>query len=143
MYFNLAYKLLIKINNENIITNIIKDINYPLSNRIDLVKKLIVDKPTTQNPNITNELLDQLNLDLKTELSQLSLKDLLNDKFGMALIVRMQDYKISIENLTKELQEKVFNSQKDFFEVLNFFKYWQQSSSGNRYLIRKTLMKDF
>lgn len=142
-YFNLAYKLLIKINNENIITNIIKDTNYPLSNRIDLVKKLVNDKYIIQNSHITNELLDQLDLDLKTELSQLSLKDLLNDKFGMALIARMKDYKISIENLTKEFQEKVFNSREDFFEVLNFFKYWQQSSSGNQYLIRKPLMEDF
>lgn len=142
-YFNLAYKLLTKITDKNIISNIIKDTNYQLLHRIDFVRAFIKDKNTIENKIFTTSFNNQLIENLQKELSQLSLKDLLNNIYGKNLIFRMKDYSISIENLTNELQEKVFNSQKDFFEILEFFKYWQQSSSGNKYLINKKLMQEF
>ena len=55
----------------------------------------------------------------------------------------MKEYKLPLEKISNDLNEKIYKSKEDFFEVLDFFKYWQQSSSGNKYLMNKQLMKEF
>lgn len=143
-YFNLVFELLLKIqNDENIMTNILTDKSLLLADRVDIVRRFVRDKHTIHNNIITDNLISKIELTLKIELSQLSFNDLLKNKFAKILLYRMKEYGLSLENISYEFNKKVFNSKKDFFEVLEVFKYWQQSSSGNKYLINKELMEDF
>lgn len=138
-YFSLAFDLILKIDDEKLIEKIINNKNVNLSDKIDIVNRY----KKTHEINISDELLQKLELKLKKKLSKLTFSNLKSVKFGLTLIYRMLDFKIPIDSISEELNNKIFNSKEEFFEVLEFFKYWQQSSSGNRYLMDKDLMTNF
>lgn len=143
-YFSLAFELILKIkDNEKLVKKLMKSNELSFSNRIGIFQRYKDNKSNFTEINISEELLDKFELRIKKRLSKLTLNKLRIDKFGKSLIYRMKDFEISIDRLSKEFNSKIFNSKDDFFEVLEFFKYWQQSSSGNKYLMDKELMNIF
>lgn len=141
-YFDLSYELIKKSEcSEELIKKILKNKKILLYFRIDLFKRIKKDTYFLNKIPLESNLLDSLESKLVDELSKLTLKDILKERFGKILILRLEEFKLDIEELKKEFELKLFKSKEDFFEILKFFKYWQKASDGSKYLMDKQLMK--
>jgi hypothetical protein len=141
IYRNFAFNIMSKCRNKVFIDKIFDNKNIYIYDKAYIL--FHVKKQHLEDKFIKDEYFNILNQKVKSELEKLSLKDIIAAKDdGTELLLTLKEYKL-LDTISMELNNKIFKSKKDFFETLDIFKYWQQSSSGNRYELDKNFMKEF
>jgi predicted KAP-like P-loop ATPase len=139
IYIGFGLDLLGKLRDKKRIDNIFKDKQVSL-----LTKSYILYCYKKRNKQfLTGEHFNMLDSKIKLEFEKLTLKEILDNKDlnGTKVLHHMKDYGL-FDNMAIKLREKIFSSDEWFFKILNLFKYWHKSSSKNRYLINKELLKE-
>jgi len=92
--------------------------------------------------NIKDETKEQIFQHLKSRLEKLTLDNFLNDeKIEIYIFSRYDKFDLTLDKIANELNNYIFQTSDNFFNVINKFKYWQMSSDGNRWLIAKDSLK--
>ena len=131
----ISYKILRKIENIEEFIKIFffeKD-EIPLIIKMDIFQD-IKDENSINKLRISDEVKEKI----KNKLENFSLNDLFNETYNeIYLFSRFQNFGISLDKISKEINEYIFKSNDNFFKVLEKFKYWQSSSNGSEWLINK------
>lgn len=139
IFCHCAFKLLKKANNTgDIILKLFENEQIPLIYKVDLLEDIEKSLKDYNEPIVIEEnKLTTYKERIIKSLSSLSFTDLIKVYRGKGLIYKMEVLNLPLEDLYKEINEFTFNSNENFFITLEFFKYWQQSSSINLWLIDK------
>lgn len=131
----ISYKILRKIENIEEFIKIFffeKD-EIPLIIKMDIFQD-IKDENSINKLRISDEVKEKI----KNKLENFSLNDLFNETYNeIYLFSRFQNFGISLDKISKEINKYIFKSNDNFFKVLEKFKYWQSSSNGSEWLINK------
>lgn len=139
---SIAFKILKKIEK---IEEFIK-IFFFENNEIPLIIKMdifqdIKEENTFNKLKISDDIKEEIFNYLKNKLENLTLANLLSDKYSEIYIFsRYKYFEASLEKIKKEIIEYMFQTHDNFFKVLEKFKYWQLSSNGSRWLINREVL---
>ena len=143
-YIWLSYRILRKI--DNIDGFLLKFFTFigeqvvPLIIKIDMYETLMkeVSEQSHEKLKIKDETKEQIFKHLKSRLKKLTLDNFLNDdKIETYIFSRYDKFDLTLDKIANELNNYIFQTSDNFFNVINKFKYWQMSSNGNRWLIAK------
>ena len=115
-------------------------------NQIPLIIKMgifrdIKEENTFNKLKISDDIKEEIFNYLKNKLENLTLANLLSDKYSEIYIFsRYKYFEASLEKIKKEINEYMFQTHDNFFKVLEKFKYWQLSSNGSRWLINREVL---
>jgi predicted KAP-like P-loop ATPase len=147
-YIWLSYRILRKIDNIDSLLlkffTVIGEQLVPLIIKIDMYETIMkkISEQSHEKLNIQDETKEQIFKHLKNRLEQLTLKDFLNDeKIEIYIFSRYEKFDITLDKISEELNNYIFQTKDNFFTIINKFKYWQMSSDGNRWLISKDSLK--
>jgi hypothetical protein len=143
-YIWLAYKIVHKIGNQNeFLSKFFIDNNeVPLLIKIEMFKTIQERVEKYKEFHLEETLIEKIYDRLKDNLSQITLEEFLKDDLiETHILSRYESFHLSLEKMSNELNEYIFKTQNNFFNILQKFKYWQLSSSGSRWLIDKTSLK--
>lgn len=116
----------------------------PLIIKIDMYEIITkkISEQSHEKLNIKDETKEQIFKHLKSKLEKLTLNDFLNDdKIETYIFSRYDKFDLTLDKIANELNNYIFQTSDNFFNVINKFKYWQMSSDGNRWLIAKDSLK--
>ncbi|WP_066402570.1 KAP family P-loop NTPase fold protein [Aliarcobacter cryaerophilus] len=148
-YHSLAFKVFVKSTNKDDLLKSIyceTDNDIPYKTRIDFLFKIKeYNSKNIPQLDISRQICVKVYKRLKSVLESITIKKLLEDKdeevfkeFTISTLIYARSLiKIDLERISNELNQKIFKSEKDFFEVLNLFKYKQITSSWCGDMIRK------
>ncbi|MDR1555030.1 MAG: KAP family NTPase [Campylobacteraceae bacterium] len=138
-YYTLGLDLFGKLKDKKKVDDVFKNKQISL-----LIKSYILrDYKKEKKLFLSNEHFDMLDLKVKSAFEKLTFEEIVNNKDskGIEVLSSMKYYGL-LDGISARFREKIFSSKEWFFKILNFFKYWQRSSSENRYLIDKELIKE-
>ncbi|MDR1007266.1 MAG: KAP family NTPase [Campylobacteraceae bacterium] len=139
IYIQFGLNLLDKLKDKKRIDNVFENKQILL-----LTKSYILyDYKEQKKQFLTDEHFNILYSKVKSEFEKLTLEEIFNNKDlkGIKVLHHMKQYGL-FDNISVKFREIIFSSNEWFFKILNLFKYWQQSSSGNKYLINKEFIKE-
>ncbi|MDN5050571.1 KAP family P-loop NTPase fold protein [Aliarcobacter butzleri] len=139
----ISYEILRKIENIEEFIKIFffeKD-EIPLIIKMDIFQD-IKDENSINKLRISDEIKGEIFKFLKNKLENFSLNDLFKEIYNkLYLFERFKYFDISIDKISKEINEYMFESNDNFFKLLKEFKYCQISSDGNKLLIAKDVLE--
>jgi uridine kinase len=128
-YINFAFKLAkTKNSSEEIIKDIVANKEILLVYRIWFLEICLNSKYELKGI-IEYEKLLKFNADIKAELEPLSLKDILLSEYSAIILKQLKKYGVH-DNISKVLNENIFKSQQDFFEILALFECYNRNEQG-------------
>ncbi|WP_419678513.1 hypothetical protein ACN2EN_07585 [Aliarcobacter lanthieri] len=142
-YENIAFKILKKIEEIEEFVKIFffeKD-EIPLIIKIDIFQD-IKEENSFNKLKISDEIKEKIFNYLKNKLKEFSLDDLFKEIYNkLSLFGQFKYFNISIDKISKEINEYMFKSDNNFFKLLKEFKYCKISSDGNKVRIAKDVLK--
>ena len=112
----------------------------PLIIKMDIFRD-IKEENTFNKLKISDDIKEEIFNYLKNKLENLTLANLLSDKYSEIYIFsRYKYFEASLEKIKKEINKYMFETHNNFFNVLEKFKYWQLSSNGSRWLINSEVL---
>lgn len=139
---SIAFKILKKIEKieEFIKIFFFENDEIPLIIKMDIFQD-IKEENTFNKLKISDDIKEEIFNYLKNKLENLTLANLLSDKYSEIYIFsRYKYFEASLEKIKKEINEYMFQTHDNFFKVLEKFKYWQLSSNGSRWLINREVL---
>ncbi|MBF7066496.1 hypothetical protein [Aliarcobacter butzleri] len=141
----ISYKVLKKIENIERFTCTFffeKD-EIPLIIKLNVFKDIKdkIEKEYPEKLNISDEIKEKIFNYLKNKFEEFSLDDLFHETYNeIYLFSRFQNFEVSLDKISKEINEYMFETPNNFFKILEKFKYWQLSTSGSEWLINKEVL---
>jgi predicted KAP-like P-loop ATPase len=136
-YEHLGYSLLLKHKSvDNFLLNFYKnDSEVSFVIKCKLLKNIndeIVKEYSNEKVIIANKTLEELNKSVKEKLESITLNSILEGLYPSSIVYLYDRFEASLEKLSRELKEYIFDNSKKIFEILKIFERVSRVSSSNK-----------
>lgn len=136
-YEHLGYSLLLKHKSvDSFLLNFYKNDNkVPFIIKCELLKDINEETSKEHSDKkvvIAKETLEELNKTVKEQLESITLNSILEGLYPSYIVYLYDRFEASLEKLSHELKEYIFDNSKSFFEILKIFERVSRVSSSNK-----------